>query len=239
MYRKPMFAAAAAITALSSGSVHAAPLAITNASFDDFNVDAETDVDTTNLPGWTETDNSLVLKIWDNDERIAAGSNQAQTNVDGPNQQWIGLTTGATSSTPLTLTQTLGVTVQADTVYTLTAAFSTFVRSAATSTDSAQAQLIADFGGANETVIADTGVQSGAALLLNEFSDFQGVGDSTGANAGLVGEDLTIVISLLQNDKALKVAADNIRLDATVIPEPGSLALLGLGGLMIARRRRG
>ena len=28
-------------------------------------------------------------------------------------------------------------------------------------------------------------------------------------------------------------------LTGTVIPEPGSLALLGLGGLLIARRRRG
>ena len=31
---------------------------------------------------------------------------------------------------------------------------------------------------------------------------------------------------------------DNIVLEGTVIPEPGSLALLGLGGLLIARRRR-
>lgn len=32
---------------------------------------------------------------------------------------------------------------------------------------------------------------------------------------------------------------DNFRLDATLVPEPTSLALLGLGGLLIARRRRG
>lgn len=31
----------------------------------------------------------------------------------------------------------------------------------------------------------------------------------------------------------------DLQLDVTVIPEPGSLALLGLGGLLIARRRRG
>lgn len=31
---------------------------------------------------------------------------------------------------------------------------------------------------------------------------------------------------------------DNIRADRTPIPEPGSLALLGLGGLLVARRRR-
>ncbi|MEM9347428.1 MAG: PEP-CTERM sorting domain-containing protein [Planctomycetota bacterium] len=235
MYCKTMLAAAAALTTVSGGSIQAAPVPIINASFDDFNVDIQTSVTSTNLPGWTETDNGLELRIWDNDNTSSA---QSQLNVDGLNQQWIGITTGATSQTPLTLTQTLGVTVQADTMYTLTAAFSTFVRSATVSTDSTQAQLIADLGGANETVLADTGVQSGAALLQNVFSDFQGVGDSTGANAVLVGESLSIVISLLQNDANLKVAADNIRLDATLVPEPGSLALLGLGGLCLLHRRR-
>ena len=32
---------------------------------------------------------------------------------------------------------------------------------------------------------------------------------------------------------------DNVQLTQDVVPEPGSLALLGLGGLLIARRRRG
>ena len=31
---------------------------------------------------------------------------------------------------------------------------------------------------------------------------------------------------------------DNIVIDGTLVPEPGSLALLGLGGLLVARRRR-
>ena len=41
------------------------------------------------------------------------------------------------------------------------------------------------------------------------------------------------------NDGRHTNGIDNITLNATVIPEPGSLALLGLGGLLIARRRRG
>ncbi|MFI4860539.1 MAG: PEP-CTERM sorting domain-containing protein [Phycisphaerales bacterium JB063] len=36
-----------------------------------------------------------------------------------------------------------------------------------------------------------------------------------------------------------EIAIDNIEVAGALTPEPGSLALLGLGGLMIARRRRG
>lgn len=39
-------------------------------------------------------------------------------------------------------------------------------------------------------------------------------------------------------DHSVDYWVDNVTVETTVIPEPGSLALLGLGGLLIARRRR-
>ena len=41
------------------------------------------------------------------------------------------------------------------------------------------------------------------------------------------------------NETGNHAAIDNLVINGTVVPEPGSLALLGLGGMMIARRRRG
>lgn len=53
------------------------------------------------------------------------------------------------------------------------------------------------------------------------------------------GQTYTMVISARGTGFGHHKALDAIELNGTAIPEPGSLALLGLGGLIIARRRRG
>ncbi|MBX2851560.1 MAG: PEP-CTERM sorting domain-containing protein [Phycisphaeraceae bacterium] len=70
----------------------------------------------------------------------------------------------------------------------------------------------------------------------------------TGATHAQLGQDLGIrLVNLNVVDTTdatttaadLEVDFDNVRLSTEVVPEPGTLALLGLGGLLIARRRRG
>jgi hypothetical protein len=47
----------------------------------------------------------------------------------------------------------------------------------------------------------------------------------------------TIILSAVDNDSQLDLAAIAL-IEQTFVPTPGSLALLGLGGLITARRRR-
>lgn len=57
--------------------------------------------------------------------------------------------------------------------------------------------------------------------------------------AGVVGQDVTIVVGVTDDNTAgNRIIFDNVAITPTPIPEPTSLALLGLGGLLMARRRR-
>ncbi|MBX2850110.1 MAG: PEP-CTERM sorting domain-containing protein [Phycisphaeraceae bacterium] len=57
-----------------------------------------------------------------------------------------------------------------------------------------------------------------------------------GAGAAEIGNDLALVVTN-DGDNTTNYGIDHVRID--YVPEPGSLALLGLGGLLIVRRRRG
>ncbi len=107
----------------------------------------------------------------------------------------------------------------------------------------AQARLYADWGGVNETLVADSGVIGALTLAAHHeaWADYSDTGSI--ASGAAIGSFLTIVLDGQSNRVGAAnntgVGLDNIRLTGPApIPEPSSTALLGLGGLALILRRR-
>lgn len=87
-------------------------------------------------------------------------------------------------------------------------------------------------------VILTPDSQVDVTLLDGSFETISRTYDAASL-AGVVGQDVTIIVGVTDDNTAgNRIIFDNVAITPTPVPEPASLALLGLGGLLIARRRR-
>lgn len=85
---------------------------------------------------------------------------------------------------------------------------------------------------ANGVAFATDSIANGA-IANGTFQDFTLTFTTPGISS-IIGENLTIQLAALPQSTAAEPAFDNVRLDVTLVPEPKTWALLGLGALALA-----
>lgn len=171
--------------------------------------------------GWVGGGDSF--GVYDDDD------SEGQLYITGETGQNVGYTNGTSS-----MTQTLAATLQAGT-YVLTADIGypqgSFVSGSATALGDLRLQV----GGVEIDVPVETGVMGVGTLA--PFSRTYTISEAEAASGGA----LQVFVTQLDNGATPDVSLyfDNFSLQYTAVPEPTSIALVGLaGGAMALRRRR-
>ena len=199
---------AAAMTSLAATSAEAANVVVPNASFEDPDITGQT----TGIPtGWSR-------------DGANGGMADRVQSTDGDQHIWAN---GPGAAGPVTFYITLAEPITVGTTYTLTVdVFQTdnFTGSEAT------ISLYGSDAGFGTALVENAGIappQNGT--LFDQTVMFTATaGQATGQTLGIA----------LTGSGGTQVRFDNVRLDATAVPEPGAMALLGLGGLGFLTRRR-
>jgi hypothetical protein len=211
-----MGVAALAIAVGFAGVAQAAPIEIFYDSFENPSILPNKTLDNPNPPGWFDVGHP-------NTSGVAHETNGDFTTPFGDQvlKAWQGQQTGAQKN--------LGINLEADMEYVLT--FNVAKRDNQTNGDY-RAELWAG------ATLLDT-VEG--LVTTNDMSE--AVSHSFDTSAGTLGEPLQLRMidpsdGQLVNNWRAGPYFDNVRMTMELIPEPASMALLGLGGLMIASRRR-
>lgn len=225
--------AACLLAGLWAGAAGAASVPVPNFSFESPAV-ADGVADFT-IPSWTQVGSgSFQAGVYNPTPTGFAGTAGAG-NLPAPaaGPQGAFTNTGGIGGVKLVTAGTLA-TIQPNTTYTLTVALG--VR-----TDFPVAGVL--LGNAYVDLLANGSAPVGAALGLDantlpvgSFQDYS-VTFSTGASGGVVGQALTADIGYVATSNS-GIMMDNVRLDASSVPEPATLGVLLVGGVALMGRRR-
>lgn len=221
-----ILATCVALLAIAS-AVQAAPITIVNPSFED-PIQADGVFTNKIATGWAVDaggTNAWGVKNPVATEITGAAGNNLLDPVGGEGINYLYLNSGQTS-------QVLAATLQNNTQYDLTVAVARRLETSRLDVNDYYIRLLA-----GNTVIAELVNGDTTLLTAGVFTD-QTISYTSSANDPLAGQALKIVLGRVGAHVSTRLGMDKVRLNATEIPEPATLSLLGLGLLGILRRKK-
>jgi hypothetical protein len=199
----------------------AAPVPIANHSFE-----------TPDLTSGGNTWSNANIDWGDPDPGINDQFTEFIANFASEGQQHVGINATDTNNNGLVdpLVQDLAATYAPNTIYTLTVGVG---NRNATFTIPGNESIFRLADAATGNVLAESIVDA-STIPVGTFED-RSLVFTTGASGGPVGNGIRIVLA---NGPAGRSHFDNIRLDATVIPEPATMTLLLIAGIALASSGR-